>query len=71
MMWVSSFKDGNTYLGAHAMVFKKARQWVKANKRPLRVSPYLVPENDSIMVTPPHATHARSKEMNEHHKIIW
>jgi hypothetical protein len=71
MMWVSPFKDGNMYLRARAMVSKKAQQWAKTNKRPPRGSPYLVPENDSIMVTPPHATHARSKKMNEHHKIIW
>jgi hypothetical protein len=34
-------------------------------------SPYLMPEDDSIMVTPPYVAHVDNKNNNEHHKTSW
>jgi hypothetical protein len=53
------------------MIFRKVQLWANANKRPPKISPYFVIENDSIMVTPLHVAHVGSKEKNERHKTTW
>jgi hypothetical protein len=51
-MWISSTKDGNTQLGAYALIFRKTQWWPKTNKRPFKGSPYLVFKDDLVMATP-------------------
>jgi len=71
MMWVSFVKDGKTQLGPLVMVSNNVLYWAKANKRPPRGSPCLMPKDDSIMVIPFHVVHVGSKKKNEHHKTTW